>query len=71
MQGPIDTTHELLAALKLPPTWHGRTSHGKRQIHPATRLFQVLGPDATATQHQHADSEGSAPAAVNTSCWLR
>ena len=37
----IKSTHELLAALKLPIVWHGRTKDGRRQIHPATRMFQV------------------------------
>ena len=37
----IESTHALLDALKLPVVWHGHGKDGRRQIHPATRFFQV------------------------------
>ena len=61
----IESTHGLLAALKLPVVWHGRTKDGRRQIHPATRFFQVCWLlssavrlrrvlQASSTMHWHA-----------------
>ena len=38
-RGVLQTTHQLLAALRLPH--RPRTLKGQRQIHPATRVFQV------------------------------